>query len=309
MPRRQRKLISIKSTDGFLIHSLLLTGEYENQECLHKSPVILFVHGVLGHFLARGTPRQLPKILTEYGINSFSINTRMAYLGQITGHAVFDRSAYDIDTAVDYLKSEGFSNIFILGFSLGANIAAYYASTKPESGIRGLILEGCAYSLPDSQRKRWSRWNSMPSYNEVYKKAREILGPDPISSADDRIFLVNRAWGDTLNPYHNEIFTYKTWWFMRSPEADNAKTYKIITEVKTPILFLQGKNDDILERRECYELARLARRAGNRNVKVKYIPEAKHDCLENPDATINAVVNWIRNTLKKYEAEEIKSES
>lgn len=303
MHRGQRKLISIRSKDDFLIHSLLVTGEYKNQEDLRKSPMILLVHGVLGHFLARGTPRQMPKILAECGINSFSINTRMAYLGQITGQAIFDSSVLDIDAAVNYLKSEGFGNIFILGFSLGANIAAYYASIRPQSGICGLILEGCAYSLPDSQRKRWNRWNSVPSYDEVYKLAGELLGPDPMTSTDDRMFLVNRAWGDTFNPYHNEIFTYKTWWFMRSPEAHNAKTYKIITDVKMPLLFLQGKNDDILERRECYELARLARREGARDVKVKYIPEAKHDCMENPDATISTIADWIRNALKKCSAE------
>ncbi len=306
---RQRKLISIESKDDFLIHSLLVTGEYKNKEHLHKSPIIILVHGVLGHFLARGTPRQMPKILTEYGINSFSINTRMAFLGQIMGHAIFDRAIYDIDAAFDYLKGEGFRNIFILGFSLGANLAAYYASTRPGLDIRGLVLEGCAYSLPDSQRKRWNKWNSIPSYDEVYKKAKEVLGPDPLSSPDDRIFLVNRAWGDSLNPFHNEIFTYKTWWFMRSPEANNAKTYKIISGVKAPVLFLQGKNDDILASRECYDLARLARIAGNRAVKIKYVPAAMHDCMENPDVTIRTIVSWIKNTLKKHRAEEIKAKS
>jgi alpha-beta hydrolase superfamily lysophospholipase len=299
MIERQRKLISIESKDSFLIHSLLVTGEFEKSEDLYNTPILIMVHGVLGHFLARGTPRQLPLMLVERGINSFSINTRMAHLGQVLGRAIFDLSVYDIEAAVEFLKKEGFANIFVLGFSLGANIVAFYAADKPEGEVTGVILEGCAYSLPDSQRRRWNKWGSIPSYDEVYKRAGEILGPVPITSPEDRIFLVNKAWGDTLNPFHNEIFTYKTWWFMRSPEAKNAKTYLVIPRVKIPILFLQGQNDDILADWECKELARLAIEVGNSFVQVEYIPGAQHDCMENPEATVNVIISWIWSALKK----------
>lgn len=294
MIQRQRKLINIHSKDGFLIHSLLVTGECENKEDLFETPIVIMVHGVLGHFLARGTPRQLPLLLAERGINSFSINTRMAHLGQIFGRAIFDAAEYDIEAAVKFLRGEGFSKIFILGFSLGANLAAFYAANTPEPWVRGLILEGCAYSLPDSQKKRWEKWSSVPAYDEVYEKARELLGPDPAAGPRDEVFLVNRAWGDTLNPFHNEIYTYKTWWFMRSPEARHAKTYAVIPKVKVPVLFLQGLNDDILEEWESRELARLASEAGNGSVDVRYIEDAKHDCMENPDAASDSIAGWIK---------------
>ncbi len=295
MIQRQRKLININAKDGFLIHSLLVTCDYEKPGDLYETPIVIMVHGVLGHFLARGTPRQLPLLLAERGINSFSINTRMAHLGQILGRAIFDTTEYDIEAAVEFLKKEGFTKIFILGFSLGANLTAYYASNNPGGGVRGLVLEGCAYSLPDSQKKRWEKWKSVPSYDEVYEKARDVLGPEPLVSNRDEIFLVNRAWGNTYSPFHNEIFTYKTWWFMRSPEAHNAKTCTVIPRVKTPILFLQGMNDDILEEWESRELARLAMEWGNRSVEVKYIEDAKHDCMENPESASDSIASWIKS--------------
>lgn len=299
MIQRQRKLININSKDDFLIHSLLVTCEYEKPEDLFETPIVIMVHGVLGHFLARGTPRQLPQLLAERGINSFSINTRMAHLGQIFGRAIFDTTEHDIEAAVNFLKKEGYAKIFILGFSLGANLAAFYAANRPEPEVRGLILEGCAYSLPDSQKKRWDRWQSVPSYDEVYEKARELLGPDPLTSPRDEIFLVNRAWGDTFSPFHNEIYTYKTWWFMRSPEAHHAKTYTVIPRVKLPLLFLQGVNDDILEAGEAKELARLAAEGGNASVEVRYIENAQHDCMENPDAASDVIAGWIRGIAEK----------
>ena len=80
---------------------------------------------------------------------------------------------------------------------------------------------------------------------------------------------------------------------MRGPEAHNAIAYKLISKIKAPILFLQGENDDILEPWESKELANLVREAGNSNVTVKYIPKAMHDCMENPDEIIKAIVDWI----------------
>lgn len=293
MISKQKSLLSFRTKDGFELNALLLLKSFQSVEDLLNAPVIIHIHGVLGHFLARGTPRLLPQALLVHGVNSFSVNTRMAFMGQIMGEGTFDESIEDIDASIDLLKKEGFRQIFILGYSLGANLVAYYASKRSDPIIHGIILEGCAHSLPDAQRRRWERWNSAPSYEEVYNKAREILGPEPHKSKDDRIFIVYRAWGPTFNPFHIEIFTYKTWWFMRGPEAYNAITYKLVSNIKVPILFLQGEEDDILEPSESKELARLVLESGNTDVEVKYIPRAKHDCMENPDDTVRAIADWI----------------
>ncbi len=294
MSREEKRLISFQSEDGFLLNALLLTKSFNNEQAdLLDRPIIIHVHGVLGHFLARGTPRLLPPALLEHGISSLSVNNRMAFMGQIMGEGIFDYAIKDIDAAVDLLKKEGFRKIFIFGYSLGANVVAYYASERPNAGIQGLILEGCAFSLPDSQRKRWEKWDSIPTYDEVYVRAREVLGKDPDKSANDQIFIVYRAWGPTFNPFHVEIFTYKTWWFMRGPEAYNAMTYRVISKIKVPILFLQGENDDILEPGEGKDLADLVHKAGNHDITVRYIPRARHDCMENPEETVKSIVEWV----------------
>ncbi|HEX3036259.1 MAG TPA: alpha/beta fold hydrolase [Thermodesulfobacteriota bacterium] len=290
---KHQRFITFQAEDGFQVHSLLLSKEFDNKYELSNTPIIIHIHGVLGHSLARGSPRLLPPALLEHGISSFSMNTRMAFVGQIFGEGVFDDAIKDVDAAVNLLKEEGFRKIFILGYSLGANIAAHYVAERPDAGLCGLILEGTAFSLPDSQKKRWEKWKSIPSYDDVYRKAKDILRPDPYNSPNDQVFIVYRAWGDTFNPFHQEIYTYKTWWFMRSPEAENAKTYKLMPKIKVPALFLQGENDDIVGVWEGKELARLVREAGNSEVTVKYIPHAKHDCMENSDETIRTIVGWI----------------
>ena len=173
MVSRQRRLLSFPAQDGFIINALLVSGEFKRKEDLYEAPIVLLVHGVLGHFLARGTPRLLPNAFEENSISSLSINTRMAFTGQMFGSAIFDESILDIEAAVDVLVKEGFRKIFILGWSLGANITVYYAVNNSNPNVKGLILEGCSSSLPISNKKRLEKWNSVPSYDHIYEIAKK----------------------------------------------------------------------------------------------------------------------------------------
>ncbi len=293
MVSRQRRLLSFSAEDGFLINALLVSSEFNREEDLYDTPIVLLVHGVLGHFLARGTPRLLPNAFVENGISSFSINTRMAFTGQMFGSAIFDESILDIEAAVDVLVKEGFRKIIILGWSLGANISVYYAVNEPHPNVKGLILEGCSSSLPESNKNRLQKWNSVPSYDHIYEIGKKVLKPDPMTTHNDRVFIVYRAWGPTFDPMDVELFTYRTWWFMRSPEAYNAKTNEIIQDVKIPVLFIHGQDDYIVGPEEPESLVKILNDAGNNDVDLIFIPDAKHDCMENPNVTIDTLISWL----------------
>jgi len=295
MVSRQRRLLSFPTEDGFLINALLVSGEFSREEDLYETPIVLLVHGVLGHFFARGTPRLIPNAFVEKGISSFSINTRMAFTGQMFGGAIFDESILDIEAAVDVLVKEGFRKIIILGWSLGANISVYYAVNNSHPNVKGLILEGCSSSLPLSNKNRLEKWNSIPSYDHIYDIAKKVLKPDPLTTQNDRVFIVYRAWGPTFDPSDVELFTYRTWWFMRSPEAHNAKTNEIISGVKIPVLFIHGNDDYIVGHEEPESLVEILNKAGNKDVQLTFIPDARHDCMENPSVTIDTLIKWLSN--------------
>lgn len=288
-----QKHIGYQAKDGFELDGLLLTRDSKSEEELLNTPIIIIVHGELGHFLSQGTPRLLPKYLHDRSISSFTINTRMANIGRIKGDRIFDDAIIDLEASVDLLEDMGFNKIYIIGYSLGSNLAIYYVSQCSNPKVCGIILEGCTYSLPESHRKRLTKWKSIPSYDDIYKKAKEILKPDPYTSLNDTLLVVSRAWGPTSKPRHFGIFTYKTWWFMKGPEATKTKAYKLIPKVKIPILFLRGENDRLVESPETNKLASLANEAGNSEVTIKYIPDARHDCMENPSETTEAIVGWI----------------
>jgi alpha-beta hydrolase superfamily lysophospholipase len=294
----RQHLIRFRTQDQFLISSLLVTKEFASKEETLNIPVVLQVHGLLGHFLARGTPRLLPHALVEHGFNAMSMNTRLAYAGQITGQGVFDDTIHDIEGAIEFLNHEGFRNIFVLGYSLGACMVAYWASKREHPNVKGLILEGVHYATPDSKKSQFAKWGSSPTYEEVSKRARTVLGDDPYNSPDDETFVIYKAKGPTSEPLSDEIFTYKTWWFMVGPEAQATMTYQHIDKINLPILLIRGENDPIVEDWEPEALGRVARESGNQNVRVKQIPDAGHDCMENSDEMLKEIIRMLSTWSK-----------
>jgi pimeloyl-ACP methyl ester carboxylesterase len=290
IPEKQ-SLLSLSAQDGFLVNGLLVTREYQKIEEVLGIPILLQIHGLLGHFLARGTPRLLPHALLEQGFNSLSINTRLASAGQITGKGIFDDTILDIDASVDFLARTGFRNIFVLGYSLGSSMLVHWATQRQPENVRGLILEGPGFSGPDSKKRRFEEYGSRPTYQEIFEQAQAVLGDDPYNSPHDEVFVVYRATGPSQEPLHSEIYTYKTWWFMVGPEAHAAMIYKHIGRIKLPLLLIRGEHDPLIEPWEPEALANLAREAGNTAVRVRQIPGAQHDCMENSEAMLKEIVD------------------
>jgi alpha-beta hydrolase superfamily lysophospholipase len=289
----KQSLMRFRAADGFLISGLLVTNEYTRKEEILHIPVLLQVHGLLGHFLARGTPRLLPHALLARGFNSLSINTRLAFAGQMTSRGIFDDTIYDIDAAIELLTQEGFQNIYILGYSLGAEMVVYWAANHQHPLVKGIILEGAEFSLPDSRRKRWEKWGSSPTYAEVYEQAKAILGADPYRAPDDEVFVVYQCSGPSREPIHSEIYTYKTWWFMIGPEAHNAMTHRHIAKINVPMLLLRGEHDPLVEGWETEALAQIVREAGRARVSVRQISGAGHDCMENSEEMLREIVQMM----------------
>jgi hypothetical protein len=152
--------------------------------------------------------------------------------------------------------------------------------------------------MPDSIRRRWDRWKSEPSYEEVYKRAKEFLKPDPYTASEDRTILIYKARGDTYRPEHTEIYTYKTWWFLAGPEADGATAYKQIEKIKIPILLTQGWHDDVIDPIETFELAQISLDAGNKDVSAFYL-NTGHALEMKEDELGDIIIKWLDRRFQK----------
>lgn len=289
----EQELLSIpfgdSRIDALFYKSLLKTDERE------REPVVIHVHGFLGNFLD-GSQRFLPPILAKSGYSSLSINTRMATFGLFFGYGIIDDTIPQIDTVVVYLKKLGYTKIILSGYSLGSSIVLRYASLRNDpskyKSFKGIVAISTSYSTPETIRMKWDKWKSVPSYDEIYRRVNEALKPDPYSSTEDRTVIIYRASGDTLNPEHSELYTFKTWWYLASPEAESAKGFKQIENVRIPILLIQGQDDDILKPDEALKLAQIAKNAGNQDVSSLYM-DAGHRFEGKEKELGEEIIKWL----------------
>lgn len=259
-----------------------------HKEHLEEKPVILRLHGTLGNLLDE-TEHELPSVLATEGYSSLTMNTLLANLGLFFGFGIFDATIPQIDKACEFLRKVGFKKIVIAGHGLGGCMAIRYGALRNDPleypAIKGLIAVATPYSMPDAIRRRWKRFGSEPTYDEIYLRAKRIFKPAPGEEpARDEPFVVKKVHGETYLPEHSEVYTLKTWWSLAGPEAEGTKAYKHIGQVQVPLLLVHAMHDDIIERREFEDLGKIAIEAGNNDVNQLFLDtghtfQCKHDEL------------------------------
>jgi alpha-beta hydrolase superfamily lysophospholipase len=66
-------------------------------------------------------------------------------------------------------------------------------------------------------------------------------------------------------------------------------TYRHIAKIGLPMVLLRGEADPLVEEWVPEALVTLVREAGNEKVSVVRIAGAHHDCMENPEAMLDAI--------------------
>ena len=269
-----------------------------HKEHVENKPVVIRLHGMLGNLLDE-TEHCLPLILAQEGYSSLTMNTLLANLGLFYGFGIFDDVMPQIDAACDFLRRLGFKKLVISGYGLGAAMAIRYGALRNDAAkypdILGIIAKAAPYSIPDTIRRRWERFGSEPTYTEIYQRAKRVFKPEPHEEpAKDETILIRKAHGTTYLPVHTEFYTLRTWWAMAGPEAEGTKAYKHISQIKVPILLIQGRQDTIVEPEEMDDLARIAREAGNKDV-TQYYVDANHTFFGKHSELGQIIIKWLND--------------
>ena len=61
---------------------------------------------------------------------------------------------------------------------------------------------------------------------------------------------------------------------------------------------IRGENGLITEDWEAAALAQITRKSGNQNVRVKQIPDAGHDCMQNSDEMLKEIIHMLTTWSK-----------
>lgn len=258
-----------------------------------RRTAIVHAHGALGNFLV-GTLRFLPGPLARAGFPVLVVETRLANAGQLFGSAIFDEATFDIHAGAQWLRANGFRRVVASGLSSGAALVLRYAASRHVPYLRGVIALSCPWGLPQSMRRRAERYGAEPSYREMTRIVRDAVS-DPRGESRDRVFVIEKTRGPTRRPEHSEVYTYRTWWSTRGPNALGAMPFRQIGQIWAPILLVQGTADSLVDLSETYALARVARLADNRKVEVETISEAGHLFKGHDVALIETMTRWLRD--------------
>jgi pimeloyl-ACP methyl ester carboxylesterase len=157
------------------------TDDVELQGWLSKhdgDTAALHIHGMGGNGYENYFLDNLRDMYTQLGITFFSIDSRgrgiVSDFRQGDGwkragscFEIFEESAYDIEGALDHLKSLGFTKFILQGHSLGCSKVVNYMISNEPTDILKLIL------LAPTDMIAWA--NADPLHEENLVRAKELV--------------------------------------------------------------------------------------------------------------------------------------
>ncbi|MGI9539633.1 MAG: alpha/beta hydrolase, partial [Miltoncostaeaceae bacterium] len=287
---------------GHQLVTLVAEDATEHDGLLHHDPeaeearggprtAMLHVHGNQGN-LTVGTLRFLPDPVVEAGVGMLVVETRLANASQLVGHARLPDALLDLAAGADWLLGEGYERIVISGYSLGATLAVRFATANPP-WLAGLVTFGADWSMPDATRSRMTALEARPSYEQLVDLCHEVGTDGPVGGPDDPLVVVRRAFGASPEPRYAGVYTARTWWASRGPEAVDAEPGRHIAQVHAPILLVQGTADRIAEPVNADRLAEEARQGGNDSVRIASIEGVGHSFHGGEQRVADAVTRFL----------------
>ncbi len=290
-----RQFVTILAADGEEYDALFHVDERATrvrERRTGRRTAQVHVHGIMGNFLV-GTLRFLPSPYARAGVPMLVAQTRMGNVGQLFGDAIPEEAMLDLDAAVAWLLEEGYDSLILSGYSSGATMAVRFAATRDLPHLRGVVLYGAPWGLPESLEVRCEQWGSDPSYEQMSRMVADAIAANPNARHPDRLFTIMRSRGPTRLPKDSEVYTWRTWWHSRGPQADSVRTWKQIADVRAPILMIQGTADEVVYPEEAGRLAEAARAGGNDDVELHMVEGATHFFKGREVIVTRAVQRWL----------------
>lgn len=230
---------------------------------LYGSPgskkIAIFLHGngSSSVFYGESKKRALPQELNNNGISYLAFNNRGAHIikklsinfsnkdRKLYGCAyeIIKECALDIDGALDFVKSLGYEEFYLIGVSTGANKICVYNHYKPENEFSkyALICGG------DDTGGYYNLLGNKP-FNEILAKSKE---------------KIEKGEGDKISPELvglGEVFSYKGFYDIANPDGDyncfpflealgragisKKPLFRFFKEIQKSSLVVYGSNDE-----------------------------------------------------------------
>jgi pimeloyl-ACP methyl ester carboxylesterase len=168
------EIVSCRTSDEVRLDGALLTPEQPLAHALCDA--VLFVHGSGGNFYRglAGLPEELRKAgLRVAAFNNSGHDLVWGAPGRFFGNAfeILDRCLLDLDAQLGWLEESGFRRIAIVGVSMGAVKAVYYAAHVADPRVTAIVPVSpvrLSYSY-------FMRSEDAGVFEETYRKAEALI--------------------------------------------------------------------------------------------------------------------------------------
>ncbi len=284
-------LRDITASDG-LVHQ----GIYTKPQKPGKK-ALLWVHGLTGRFYGNVTMMEtFAQECAKRGFGFASFNNRghdvlsgarrkdakseRGYTYATIGSGVekFEESVLDIRAGIDFLASEGFKEIFVVGNSTGANKACYYAMTQRDSYLGGVVLlSPTSDRLSPKSHPRWWKRLHFQLLIALGKGDEIVVGHDFFPGTPRRFLSLITAKSD------EDIFDY----------GDENNRLSRFSSIHTPICIAFGENDEHRDRPVADIKKIFDAHTNAKRYKSFIVRSASHGFDGKEDVLATTVINWI----------------
>jgi pimeloyl-ACP methyl ester carboxylesterase len=292
--------VKFAATDGVELSGLV----YEPKRATKRAAVFLHGNGGASIFDSNRTNR-LAEVFLRHGIAYAPFNNRGAHLirrlratsgtrrRSVDGGMAFELirdCVHDIDGAARMLRERGFTELFLLGHSTGANKIAVYDHYRPRNPFRRYVLLGGADDAGLTRMYAGER-----RFEQALVKARAMIkakrGAELVPRTLSPMPLSWRSFLDTNNPDGDyNVFPFLE--VMRG-RISRKPLFRHLAGIRKPSLYLYGDSDEYLFDDVSGCVAILAEAIGGKpNVEIAVLEDADHGFGGREEELGTLIAEW-----------------
>ncbi len=294
--------LEFRTPDGLDLPGLL----YEPDQKTDVVAILLPGNGSTSIFKSPKYGAVYSKYLNEKGIAYFPFDNRGAHIINKLNKTVSEETQrlkygcayelikeciFDIDGAIEFLKTLGFKTFYLIGGSTGANKICVYNYYKPENPVSKYVLigggddSGFTYSQIGKEKFELI-------LKECQQKILEGKGAD-LAPTDWMGFYSYQSIFDTLNP-DGDYNIFPFYESLNGLKISSKVLFREFKSINKPTLVLYGENDEY-----CYgKVPRIVELLKHKttdpsNFTFKVLNGCDHGFFGHEETLVEAIANWL----------------
>jgi dienelactone hydrolase len=297
------KLAKITTTDSLTLPGLF----FEPAKKTKKAAIYLHGNGSSGALYALDKITEIAKHLNKKGIAYLAFNNRGALLyhrlkyrqsgaqKEVSAGMAFELikdCIKDIDAAIGYLQKQGYREIYLIGYSTGANKICVYNYYKPTNPVAKYILLGGG---DDSgwYYKQFGKKKFLSMLKLSKSKIKQGKGEELVPKTILPYPYSYQALFDIMNP-DGDYNTFPFWDVLHNLKLSAKQPFREYKSINKPTLVIYGSEDEY-----CYgrtkDILNLMKRecAHPDKFKFKIGRGQDHGFSQNPRQLAKTIAAWL----------------